>query len=190
MFFRSLVYHTSMATIPVITAPHHILTTAAEAVPAVNEEVRQLVTDLKDTLINHSDPEGVGIAAPQIGVSKRVFVVRDDEESNLITAFINPTISLFSPESYVDANPEDKHIMEGCLSIPGIYGKVTRSNAITIEYLNEEGEEMKESIAGLQATYIQHEFDHIDGILFTERAIAEGNQLYKIEGDEWIPVKV
>lgn len=129
-------------------------------------EVNQLITDiddnikelLEDMLETMYDTSGVGLAAPQIGINKQLFVI---DIGNGPRKVINPEIIEMSD----DCNESD----EGCLSVPGIYKKVKRSNKIKVKYLNENGENIEEEMEGFLAKAFQHENDHLNGILFIER---------------------
>lgn len=174
-----------MAILKILTAPNSILTTKAGEVKEINTEVRHLIKDLKETLAVQDEPEGVGIAATQVGKPWRLFLVAD-EITKAVTVYINPEITYLSKESFEEKHPEeDDQVMEGCLSVPDIYGKVRRSNEVELTYMNEEGQIQEEHATGLRATFIQHEYDHIEGILFTQRVLAEGNDLYRVIGDNW-----
>lgn len=139
-----------------------------------NSETRQLLQDLSETLATQSD--GVGISAPQIGITKKVFVISsmlfDEDYQNRKTNTVNPTI----PNRYY-INPvilkfskETSVMEEGCLSIRGVYGNVVRPQSIEIEYQNEHGETIHEFAQGFLARVIQHEYDHLHGILFIDKA--------------------
>lgn len=136
------------------------------------EEINSFISDLFETMENAA---GVGLAAPQVGESVRVFVVdtspfaEDDELpevereelKKLRKAFINPII--------VEEHGEEWAFTEGCLSIPGIREDVYRQSEIVIEYYNENFKLVEETYSGLAARVIQHEYDHIEGILFTDK---------------------
>lgn len=136
------------------------------------EELKAFISNLFETMENAA---GVGLAAPQVGESVRVFVVdtspfaEDDdlpedereELKKLRKAFINPII--------VEEHGEEWAFTEGCLSIPGIREDVYRQSEIVIEYYNENLELVEESYSGLAARVIQHEYDHIEGVLFTDK---------------------
>lgn len=106
--------------------------------------------------------KGVGIAAPQVGVSRTVIWVQrfDLEPGRPWDAFFNPVITRYSKETLID--------WEGCLSVPAGYGKVGRSSSITVEYLTPEGESRTEEISGFSARIVQHEVDHLNGRLFID----------------------
>lgn len=129
--------------------------------------VTKLVKDLKSAIKTYSVDGfvAVAIAAPQIGVSKRVFIIEDQSEGRdslpSIVA-INPKIIKTSKKTHV--------VGEGCLSIPDYYGLVKRHKNVTLRALDEHGNEFERGAGGLLAQIIQHEYDHLDGILFTDRA--------------------
>ena len=130
------------------------------ALDVSKEEIKNLqplLSDLKETMIAS---DGVGIAAPQVNVSKRIIVV---EMQGQPTAFINPQIV---GRSLRKVNGE-----EGCLSVPGIYGIVKRHKAVRMHALNEEGQPVELNLKDLPAIIFQHEIDHLDGVLFIDRVI-------------------
>lgn len=126
----------------------------------VKEITPQLVALLEDMAETMYDADGVGLAAPQIGISKRLIVVDVLDESGLLK-LINPVI--------VDGEGKDTAV-EGCLSIPGASGEVERSAKITVQALDPQGKTVTICAAGLLARALQHEIDHLDGILFIDRA--------------------
>ncbi|HZK43586.1 MAG TPA: peptide deformylase [Syntrophomonadaceae bacterium] len=154
-----------MSVYKVITVPNDILRQKAKPVKKVNAGVLRLLDNMKDTMYAF---DGVGLAAPQIGVSKRVVVVDTGED---YYELINPLI--------ISADGEQLG-QEGCLSVPGVVGNVNRSKNVTVKAMNRDGEEI--SIAGtdLLARALQHEIDHLDGILFIdkiEEVVNEDNRL-------------
>ncbi|TFB08359.1 peptide deformylase [Candidatus Atribacteria bacterium MT.SAG.1] len=132
-----------------------ILREKALPVKEITPEILNLVKDMAETMYTDS---GVGLAAPQVGVSKRIILV-DEEEDGLIV-LINPVI--IKSEGEVVAE-------EGCLSVPDIYSQVKRSSKVTVKALNENGDPIEITKEGLTARALQHEIDHIDGILFIDR---------------------
>lgn len=138
-----------------------VLREPAQAVGEPSEEVRDLVEDMFETMYH---AEGVGLAAPQVGVSERVIVVdvrESDEDGVGAVALINPRVVEFS-------RAKDK-APEGCLSIPGMEEVVERPSNVTVEGLSPEGEDVTLEVTGLLSRAIQHEIDHLDGILFIDR---------------------
>ena len=149
-----------MARLPIIVAPDPRLKGEAMAVDAVNDEVRTLMDDMLETMY---DADGIGLAAPQVGVLKRVIVVdvdRADGERNPLT-MANPEVIW---ESGVIVTKE-----EGCLSLPEHYAEVDRPETVKIRYLDRENEIREIDADGMLATCVQHEIDHLDGVLFVDR---------------------
>lgn len=141
-----------------------------------------LIKDLKDTLAVQKDPEGVGLAAPQIGKNLRVFVVN---YKNLKRVVVNPEIISISGKKMKDKNKKNE-ILEGCLSLPYYYGPLKREDSVKIKYLDEKGKEVVEEFKGFNAQIILHEIDHLNGILFVDRLLEQGKNLYKLNpDDEW-----
>jgi peptide deformylase len=122
--------------------------------------VAHLIARMRATV---SEEGGVGIAAPQVGVNRRVVLVKrlDREPEKPMQAYLNPEITGFSEETVVD--------WEGCLSIPAGFGKVRRAESITVTYQTPEGERKTEKVSGFTARIFQHEVDHLDGVLFIDR---------------------
>ncbi len=145
-----------MAVYQIVTMPDDILRAKARSVSKINEGVFRVLDNMRDTLYAEN---GVGLAAPQIGVSKRLVVV--DTGDNFIE-LINPEI--------VDQQGESIR-SEGCLSVPGIVGIVKRAEKVVVKALNRSGEEITLEGTGLLARAFQHEIDHLDGILFIDKAI-------------------
>ena len=148
-----------MALLPIITAPDPRLKIKARRVPVVDDAVRRLMDDMLETMY-HSI--GIGLAAPQVGVAQRVLVVdcaRDGEKPQPMR-LANPEI-LWRSEALMVAN-------EGCLSLPEHYADVTRPKAIRLRYLDHENEIREIEAEGLLATCLQHEIDHLDGVLFVD----------------------
>jgi peptide deformylase len=152
-----------MAHLPIITAPDPRLKQKAEPIAAVDDAVRRLLDDMLETM--YAAP-GIGLAAPQVGVLKRAIVVdvAEADEAKRSLKLINPEL--------VWVSDEDFKYEEGCLSLPENYAEVERPRAIRMKHLDEHGEEQELEAEGLLATCIQHEMDHLDGILFVDRISA------------------
>jgi peptide deformylase len=146
----------SVAILPIVLVSDHndVLTTKAIRVPRVDDEIRRLMDDMVETMF---DANGVGLAAPQVGVSLRVIVLRVD----------NQIYQLANPEMV--RTDGDQTGYEGCLSVPGWVGEVTRRQRVVAKGLNRHGKEVRVKGDGLLARAVQHELDHLDGILFTTR---------------------
>lgn len=162
--------------------PNPILTTPAKTVTSFDKRLEKMVEDMKAVLRATQHPKGVGLAAPQVGESWRIFLTRP-KESVPIRVFINPEI-IKKSETQTDGVPERDNKLEGCLSIPRIWGTVRRSKTITLRYQDEQGEKHTEEFSGFLATIIQHETDHTNGILYTQRVLEQQGKLYQPARDE------
>ena len=167
--------------LPIITAPKSILSAVAKPVLKIDKEILSLVKDMKETLITTRDPEGVGLAAPQVGKPLQIFVTRPRVKSP-IAVFINPEIQARSGASGERKKKDTQ--LEGCLSLPNIWGEVQRPQIIELSYLDENGKPHKRKFSGFIATIIQHEYDHLNGILFPKRVLEQKGKLYKSKKDE------
>lgn len=133
-----------------------VLRQVAKPVEEVNDEIRQMAEDMFETMIA---ADGVGLACPQIGKSLRMFVIIADDDVRRV--FINPQI--------IKTSEEVSEYDEGCLSIPQVYETITRPVAVTVQALNEKGRPFTLEADGFLARIIQHEYDHLDGILYIDR---------------------
>ena len=133
-----------------------VLRRRATPVEAVTSEVRRLVDDMIDTMY---DEVGIGLAAPQVGASVRLLVV-GDEEGRGAQALVNPAITAQGGKVTAE---------EGCLSLPGIFAQVTRSEWVTLEAQDLDDQPIAITARGLRARVFQHEIDHLDGVLFIDR---------------------
>lgn len=161
---------------PIVRAPNNVLSTEAKTVTVFDKRLASLVNDLKTTLAATTKPKGVGLAAPQIGEPWRVFVTRPSDKAK-IRVFINPEI-LNRSGKLTDGVPERENKLEGCLSIPKVWGRVKRANSLKLKYQDEKGETHEEEFKGFLATIIQHETDHTNGILFTQRVLEQKGKIY------------
>lgn len=145
-----------MALLPILRYPDPRLHTRATQVAEVNDEIRKLVNDMAETMY---EAPGIGLAATQVDVHKRVVVIDVSEDKSGLLALINPEIIARSGEQVCE---------EGCLSVPGIYDKVTRAEKVRVRALNPKGETFEFDAEGLLAVCVQHELDHLDGKVFVE----------------------
>jgi peptide deformylase len=145
-----------MALLKILQYPDERLHTVADQVPEVTNEVRALVRDMAETM--YAAP-GIGLAATQVDVHRRVIVIDISETHDQLLVLINPQIIARRGESDYE---------EGCLSVPGVYGKVPRSEQITVEALDENGVAFTLEAEGILAVCIQHEMDHLLGKVFVE----------------------
>lgn len=162
----------------IVKADEASLRKTSEPVKKVDKRIKNLIKDLKETLVAQKDPDGVGLAAPQIGKNLRMFVMRDKKK---IKTVINPEIISISKKKSGKSS-----VMEGCLSIPHYYGPLTRASKLKLKYINEKGEKVTEKFAGFPAQIVQHEIDHLNGKLFTDKLLKEKKPLYKQnENNKW-----
>ncbi|XOV92095.1 MAG: peptide deformylase [Bacteroidota bacterium] len=157
---------------PIVLYGDSVLKKKGEDIPE-GEDIQELVQDMFDTMYHAS---GVGLAAPQIGKSLRLFVIDSDpieekEDEGLKQAFINPRI--------IESKGDPWQFEEGCLSIPGIREDVTREPEITVDYYDADWNHHVDKFDGIKARIIQHEYDHIEGVLFTDYLTAFKKRLLK-----------
>ena len=145
-----------MALLPILRYPDPRLHTRAAPVLKVDDSIRKLVADMAETMY---EAPGIGLAATQVDVHQRVVVIDVSEDKSALLALINPEIISRSGEQICE---------EGCLSVPGIYDKVTRAEQVRVRALNQKGETFELDADGLLAVCIQHELDHLDGKVFVE----------------------
>ncbi len=167
-----------MAIRKVVTPPNATLRARATKVRSITPEIETLIDDMIETM--RAAP-GVGLAAPQIDVSSRVIVIEYGEESE------DPDITPEPPKLYAVVNPEIVRKSastifgnEACLSVPGYFGEVERSEIVTVKGLRRDGKPFRTKAKGWLARIFQHEIDHLDGILFIDRA----TQVWRIEDQE------
>lgn len=154
--------------------PAEVLTGRAKPVEQIDGDIRRLVDKMIDVMIQK---KGVGLAAPQVGVPLRVFIISLDGGRENVKVYVNPTVT---PAGELDA------IEEGCLSVPGIYTKIRRYKKCEVTATDLEGNEFAEQADGLYARALQHEYDHIEGVTIVNRMgqaarIAHRRQLKKLQ---------
>ncbi len=152
-----------MALLPILTAPDPILETVSTPVDAVTDEVRQQLDDMLETM--YAAP-GIGLAAIQVGIPKRMLVIdvsREGEEKQPLF-IVNPEITWVSDD--------DQLYEEGCLSLPEQYAEIERPAEVKVSYLDRNGDRQELHADGLLAVCLQHEMDHLDGVLFVDHLSA------------------
>ncbi len=171
----------------IIQSGNPILRKVSKPVGTIDKKVKALIQDLKDTLAVQKDPEGVGLAAPQIGVNLRVFAV---DFKNLKRIIINPEV-LEIKNKTKETKKKKSEILEGCLSLPHYYGPLTRDSYIKLKYLDEEEKEIEEEFNDFNAQIMLHEIDHLNGFLFVDRLLEQKKKLYKLDSDDsWEEVEL
>lgn len=166
----------------IVTLPDPVLKRKARAVNKFDKDLHTLLEDMVETM---REAPGVGLAAPQIGLSDRIIVIeyyeREEDEENedapkKVWAVINPEIVKSSEETLMG--------IEGCLSIPGLLGEVERHVEVQVKGMNRHGKPMKVKAKGWLARIFQHEIDHLNGVLFTERATRVWRPSQEVEQDQ------
>ena len=158
----------------IVTVPDPVLRKKALPITKIDEKIRQLMAELQDTLENNPR-KGIGLSAPQVSQSLRLVLAKDGREQGARTyVLINPEIASQSTEK------EDAY--EGCLSIPDTYCLITRHKKVVVKALNGEGKKVTIKAADLFARVLQHEIDHLNGLLITDKAL--GKVLNEAEFDK------
>lgn len=168
----------------ILTTPHDFLRKTVKPVAKLDKETIKEVQEMIKTLKSATDPQGVGLAATQVGLDKRIFILLLDSKPHI---FINPKIEEKSKETFIDhyPDPQDRWL-EGCLSIPGTWGFVNRPYQVTLKFQtfdpnsnNPQLTQKTQTYQDIQSAYVQHETDHLNGILFTDHIIKQNGTIYK-----------
>ncbi len=160
-----------MAVLPIRTLPDPVLKQKAKRVSIIDGSLNKLIRNMIETL--HSEPGRVGLAAPQIGVSLRVIVIDlPDEEGDIV--LVNPAIVKRRGERLIN---------EGCLSIPGYFGQIKRAESVTVKGRDQGGKEIRIKADGLLAQALEHEIDHLNGVLYINH-LESMDTLQKVEPEE------
>jgi len=163
-----------------------VLRQKAKPVDKIDKKIKELISNMRDTIKAQDDPEGVGLAAPQVGKSLQIFLIYYEDLEEVV---INPKLISKKATKKTKEKGKDK-ILEGCLSLPHYYGPINRTTQITIEYTNESGEKVQKTYRDFFAHIIEHEIDHLNGVLFVDRILEQNQSLYKVNGDEWEEVEL
>jgi peptide deformylase len=144
---------------PLVLLPDPVLRKKSEPIERVDADLQKLADDMLETMY---DAPGIGLAAIQVGIPRRMLVIdcSKEDEDNAPLVFINPQI--------VDSADERATYEEGCLSIPDYYAEVERPAEVTVDYIDKEGRQQQITADGLLATCLQHEIDHLNGVLFID----------------------
>lgn len=173
----------------ILVTPDKFLRRVAKPVTKLDKKLEKQIAEMIVTLKSAKDPEGVGLAATQVGLDRRLFLITF---KGVPEVFINPEILTQSKAMLSEFHPKKKdRWLEGCLSIPGLWGFVDRPYAIKMKYLTPEGGLLVERVRDFEdaeAAYVQHENDHLDGILFTDHILKQGGQIFKDTPDGITPI--
>jgi len=150
----------------IVTIPDPILRKRAEEVTKIDERILKIVDEMIYALENNPR-KGIGLAAPQVGIPIRIIIAKSGRKNDdaITYGLINPEIIKASDEKELD--------YEGCLSVPDTYGLVERSKKVVVKALNKNGKKVTLKASGLFARVLQHEIDHLDGILLTEKSVGK-----------------
>ncbi|OGH07222.1 MAG: peptide deformylase [Candidatus Levybacteria bacterium RBG_16_35_11] len=165
----------------IVKAPNNVLSQKAKPVKKVDGQILKIIGQMKKALLAAKDPVGVGLAAPQIGKLLQIFLAKPNANSK-IHVFINPKVELLGKPVSKKKGKEIK--LEGCLSLPNIWGELKRPSSLSITYLDEKRIKNTKKVSGFLATIILHEMDHLSGILFPKRVLEQKGTLYRSEKDE------
>lgn len=166
----------------IVSAPNPVLSQSAKQISKIDSKILKIIEEMKKTLLSAKDPIGVGLAAPQVGISLQIFIVKPTPKSK-IRVFINPFITKTNTDQLESVKIKSSTKLEGCLSLSNIWGEVKRSPEIKLRYqISNSSKELitkNENFSGFMATIIQHEMDHLEGILFPKRVLEQKGTLYK-----------
>lgn len=159
-----------MAVLPIRTLPDPVLRRKAKRVRTIDSSVKKLIADMLETM--HAEPGRVGLAAPQVGVPLRVVVIGLPDEEDIV--LVNPEIVRQKGE---------RRVSEGCLSVPGYVGEVSRAESVTAKGRDASGREIRIKAEGLLAQALEHEIGHLNGQLYVD-LMASAGELRKITAEE------
>lgn len=165
---------------PILSVPDQILRNQSVAIERITPEVQEKIVELIDAMKGAHNPEGVGLSFPQIGYNLRGFVTYLDKR---IKVYLNPVIIDHSDEKILGGT-KDRPTLEGCLSIPWLYGPVWRYKKLKIAAIDEHGAEFSKTLSSFPARLFQHEYDHLDGILFTDYTLKDNLPLYLLDQEQ------
>lgn len=186
----------------ILTTQDPKLRQKSKPVTKIDKKILKLLDDMRDTLKVQKDPEGVGLAAPQIGEFYQIFLMQDKRK---VIPVFNPKIIKLSKKtndpssskSSGQAQDNEEYIMEGCLSLPHYYGPVQRSWSVELKYQTpvlENGkwklENRHEVIEGFTAQIIQHEVDHLNGTIFVDKLLEQNRRLFQLKNKDWEEVEL
>ncbi len=174
----------------IVTSPNKILLDQSKEVKSFDNKLKKILSSMEETLLATFDPVGVGLAAPQVGLPLRIFLMKPTEKSK-VSFYINPKIESVSNEESIPNFTNSKKVenkkpdsskdklLEGCLSLPNIWGNVSRNTEVTMSWFDEKGAKHEKKFTGFEAIIVQHEIDHLNGILFTTHVMQQGEKLFK-----------
>lgn len=166
----------------ILTTPNQFLRHTAKQVGVWDKKTATQVDEIKEILKNTTNPRGVGLAATQVGLDKRIFVLQLDDGFHV---YVNPEITFSDKKMLSNVYKKKDRWMEGCLSIPKIWGFVDRPFSITLRYATPSPSliQTEQNFTDIEAAYVQHELDHLNGILFTDRILEQKGTIFQETAD-------
>lgn len=164
----------------IVIVPQLVLNQPTSPVVRFDRQLKRILSEMKEALLSAKNPKGVGLAAPQIGYSLSIFAVKPTDKDK-ITFYVNPKIISCSTEV---EKLQKNTPLEGCLSIPNTWGVVKRKKWVRLAFQDTKGNRKQKTFFGFEAVIVQHEMDHLKGILFTQRVLEQCGKLYEIIKDE------
>lgn len=167
----------------ILHVPHPALRKTATQVNEINDQVKQFISNLEEVLQKKENPKGVGLSAPQVGSTYSIFttfLTQNTNDEPVLCTYINPKI-VSSSKNRTLGSDQGRPILEGCLSIPNIYGPVPRYEWVELQYQKITDEGLKTQFStfyAFEARVIQHEYDHLNGVLFTDYSLEYDLPLY------------
>lgn len=161
----------------VVKAPASVLRVKTKPVKKITPEILKVAKEMIKLTKSFKDPEGVGLAANQVGRTERFFIARNSSKKNGNDDFL----ICFNPK-ILSVSPKTKVYFEGCLSIPNYYGETQRSLSINVEYQDKTGQKVVRRLQGMMAWIFQHEIGHLDGELFMDKVLQQKGKVYRAAG--------
>ena len=181
----------------IVTVPNNTLSLPTKPIENIDADIKKIIFDMEKVLIAQNDPPGVGLAANQVGLDLSIFIIRPSEKAKT-KIFINPKIVKISQSSLKlvktsstnsTKKKRNRVKLEGCLSIPRIWGPVKRKDRVFLKYQDLTGKEYLKWFTGFESIIIQHEMDHLNGVVFTQRSLEQEKQLYREENEELVKIE-
>ncbi len=166
----------------IVKVKNPILRQLSKPVQKIDKKILNLIEDMQETLEAQKNPPGIALAAPQIGKNLRIFVIDYNQEKRVI---INPQVLKVSKKQILPGKT-----MEGCLSVPKYYSPLKRAESIKLSYQTPQLKTTTKWFKGFIARIIQHELDHLNGILFVDRALEQKATLYEVSANSWEKVQL
>ncbi len=168
--------------------PNPVLVNESKPILHFDKKLAEIISGMTETLLATTDPVGVGLAAPQVGLPIQIFQMKPNANSK-VTTYINPKIIDHAEQetsniSNSKKKPKKNKLLEGCLSVPNIWGHVTRKKEVMLSWQDEKGRTHEKLFKGFPAVIVQHEMDHLRGVLFTKHVMAQQEKLYKSHKDD------